>query len=492
MPLAGPVNRTEVRISGVLATSLLDTGSQVTTITEEFVSRHPKLSLQSPRPSDVSISGAGGQAVPHRGVIVVDIEALGQHICNVPVFVVPSTAFRRETPVLIGTNVIRASRDQMKSAHGRRFMIKSQNLSQPWFQAFRFVNEDGADIAYSDGEIGHLRYAGRRPLQIQPGTEVSILARTPRSTSGRNVTALVEGGDNAQLSVGRLLVEVKDCRAPVKLLNTSDHVVTVRRNMKVATLFCIQEVCVVPPSPKEEVMSSEQVVDDIQEMPEVDLSSATFSPSEREAVERLLVQNRDVFSTSSLDVGSTSTVLHEIPLIDPSPFRLPYRRIPPSQFQEVRTHIEELKASGIIEPSQSPFASPIVIVRKKDGRIRLCVDYRQLNSRTIRDAFPLPRIDESLDALGNAKYFSCLDLTSGYLQVKMAEQDRQKTAFTTPMGLYEYTRMPFGLMNAPATFQRLMSMVLGDMNYSQVLIYLDDIVVFSSTIQLNARRCLPG
>ena len=97
MPLAGPVNRTEVRISGVLATSLLDTGSQVTTITEEFVSRLPKLSLQSPRPSDVSISGAGGQAVPHRGVIVVDIEALGQHICNVPVFVVPSVTMLQHT-----------------------------------------------------------------------------------------------------------------------------------------------------------------------------------------------------------------------------------------------------------------------------------------------------------------------------------------------------------------------------------------------------------
>ena len=109
MPAAGPINLARVKVSGVLATSLLDTGSQVTTVTDEFVKRHPTLSQQPLHPSDVSISGAGGQGVPHHGVIVVDLEALGQCICRVPAFVVPVTPFRLETPVLIGTNVIRAS-----------------------------------------------------------------------------------------------------------------------------------------------------------------------------------------------------------------------------------------------------------------------------------------------------------------------------------------------------------------------------------------------
>ena len=238
----------------------------------------------------------------------------------------------------------------------------------------------------------------------------------------------------------------------------------------------------------DQMQSSENDADRPQKLPNIDLSSTALTPSERTALEDLLVKNNDLFSTTSLDVGSTNTVLHGIPLVDPTPFRMPYRRIPPAQYQEVRDHLEELKASGIIEPSQSPFASPVVIVRKKDGAIRLCVDYRKLNSRTVRDAFPLPRIEDSLDALGQARYFSCLDLTSGYLQVQMAKEDRVKTAFTTPMGLYEYTRMPFGLMNAPATFQRLMNIALGDLSFSQVLIYLDDIIVFSSTFEEHLQR----
>ena len=220
----------------------------------------------------------------------------------------------------------------------------------------------------------------------------------------------------------------------------------------------------------------------------VDIDDGNLTQAEKEQVQDLLLNNKDVFSKDPQDLGFTQTVEHEIPLVESVPFRMPYRRIPAGQFQEVRQHLDDLKQSGVIQPSQSPYASPIVIVRKKDGKIRLCVDYRQLNSRTVRDAYPLPRIDEALDALGKAKYFSCLDLTSGYHQVKMAAKDQQKTAFTSPMGLYEFTRMPFGLVNAPATFQRLMATVFGDMNFESLLIYLDDIIIFSSTIEEHVER----
>ena len=106
----------------------------------------------------------------------------------------------------------------------------------------------------------------------------------------------------------------------------------------------------------------------------------------------------------------------------------------------------------------------------------------------MRDAYPLPRIDEALDALCHAKYFSCLDLTSGYHQVKVASKDQPKTAFISPMGLYEFKRMPFGLTNAPATFQRLMATIFGDMNFDSVLLYLDDIIVFSATVEEHVTR----
>ena len=145
----------------------------------------------------------------------------------------------------------------------------------------------------------------------------------------------------------------------------------------------------------------------------------------------------------------------------------------------MREHIHELVNRGIVRESASPWASPIVVVQKKDKSIRLCVDYRQLNQLTHRDSFPLPWIEESLQALGGAKFFSVLDLTSGYYQVAVHPDDIEKTAFVVPFGLYEYTRLPFGLSNAPATFQRLMQRCLGDQSFDNVLIYLDDIIVYS-------------
>ena len=221
----------------------------------------------------------------------------------------------------------------------------------------------------------------------------------------------------------------------------------------------------------------------------MDLSYAKLdNDTQREQLAGLLHKHADVFSVNSLDYGCTSTIKHTIPLIDSHPFRLPHRRIPPTQYQAVREHLKGMEESGAIRRSCSPYASPMVIVHKKDGSLRICIDYRQLNNRTVRDAFPLPRIEEALDALGSATFFTTLDLTSGYWQVEVEECDKAKTAFTTPMGLFECNRMPFGLQNAPATFQRLMLSCLGDKNYSTVLLYLDDIIVFSSTFEEHLER----
>lgn len=148
-----------------------------------------------------------------------------------------------------------------------------------------------------------------------------------------------------------------------------------------------------------------------------------------------------MFAVCDEDLGFPDQVEHEIPLVDETPVSQPYRRIPPNQYQEVREHISVLLRKGVIQESSSSYASPVVLVRKSDGSLRLCVDYRQLNLKTRRDAFPLPRIDESLDALSGAKFFSTIDLASGYHQVAVHEKDRHKTAFTTPFGLYEYKRM---------------------------------------------------
>ena len=143
---------------------------------------------------------------------------------------------------------------------------------------------------------------------------------------------------------------------------------------------------------------------------------------------------------------------------------------------------------GIIEPSQSPWSSPIVLVRKKDGSTRFCVDYRLLNHVTLKDSYPLPRIDDSLDALVNAQWFSTLDLASGYWQVTMDSNDAEKTAFATPTGLFHFRVLPFGLCNAPATFQMLMECVLAGLQWHTCLLCIDDVIVFSQDFDSHLDR----
>ena len=147
---------------------------------------------------------------------------------------------------------------------------------------------------------------------------------------------------------------------------------------------------------------------------------------------------------------------------------------------EVRQHIQEMLDGGAIQPSQSLWCNAMVSVRKKDGSLRFCIDFRHLNARTKKDAYPLPRMQETMESMVGARYFSCMDLKSGFWQVEMDEASWQYTAFTVgSMGIYEFLRMPYGLGNAPATFQRLMQNCLGELNLTYALIYLDDVPVYS-------------
>ena len=175
-----------------------------------------------------------------------------------------------------------------------------------------------------------------------------------------------------------------------------------------------------------------------------------------------LNDDSDVISAGPFDLGRTGVVSHSIETNSTKPMKQAPRRIPLHQRAEGKEHIEQLLDHEVISPSHSPWAAPIV-VRKPDSSIRLCVDYRQLNSVTQRDAFPMPRVDDAIDCMAGARWFSTLDLASGYWQVELEEASKAKSAFVTPFGLYEWNRMPFGLCNAPSTFQRLMNTILGDL-----------------------------
>ena len=213
------------------------------------------------------------------------------------------------------------------------------------------------------------------------------------------------------------------------------------------------------------------------------LSSAPdgLSPLQQQQLNELFKEFQDVFSQGDDDLGNTPLLEHGIETHGP-PLRQPYRRQNTAVHREEMTQVQQMLSSNVIRLSNSPWASPVVMVRKKDGSLRFCVDFRQLNAATIKGAHPLPRIDDLLDALHGAKWFSTLDLKSGYWQVPIAEQDKEKTAFRTSSGqLFEFNQVPFGLCNAPATFSRLMDRVLAGLHWETCLFYLDDIIVFSST-----------
>ena len=169
------------------------------------------------------------------------------------------------------------------------------------------------------------------------------------------------------------------------------------------------------------------------------------------------------------------------------PIRQKPYRIPQAYKEKVFEELEDMEKNGIIEKSESEWVSPLVIVTKKDGGVRLCVDYGQLNQITKFDAYPMPRIEELLDNIGSARFITTLDLAKGYWQVPMNPEDRDKTAFVSPKGLYQFTTMPFGLSGAPATFQRMMDEVLrGTESFAGV--YLDDIIIHSDTWEDHLRH----
>jgi hypothetical protein len=201
--------------------------------------------------------------------------------------------------------------------------------------------------------------------------------------------------------------------------------------------------------------------------------------------ESLLRQYKDVFP-ADLPSGlpPSREVDHKIELIPGSvPQSRPTYRMSPTETDELKKQLDQLSASGFIQPSKSPFGAPVLFVKKKDGTMRMCIDYRALNSITIKNSYPLPRIDELFDRLQGAKVFSKIDLRSGYHQIRIAKEDVPKTAFRTRYGHFEFLVLPFGLTNAPATFMHLMHQVFRPLLDKFVLVFLDDILIYSKNLQ---------
>ena len=205
-------------------------------------------------------------------------------------------------------------------------------------------------------------------------------------------------------------------------------------------------------------------------------------------VKEMLCKYQDVFSKDDKDLGRTSLVQHHIETGDAKPIKQAPRRLPPYHRREVERQVLDLLERGLIEPSDSAWASPVVMVKKGDGSLRLCIDLRRVNEASSGSGIPLPNTAELLASLAGSVWFSTLDMLSGYWQVELDRESRPKTAFATHLGLHQWRVMPFGLSGAPGSFQKLMQIVLGSMSYNQLLVYLDDVIVPAKTVQEGVER----
>ena len=204
-------------------------------------------------------------------------------------------------------------------------------------------------------------------------------------------------------------------------------------------------------------------------------------PLYQQPLAKLLAEYSDLFAEKDSQLGSTGLIKHSIDTQGYGPIRLRPYRAARRQKDEMERQIDEMMQANVIRPSTSPWAAPVILVEKKGGEQRFCIDYRKLNGLTKKDSFPLPRIDDTLDMLHGKMFFTTLDLASGYWQIELEESSKEKTAFIVENNLYEFNRMAFGLCNAPATFQRLMNYILRDVLGKKALVYLDDVIIFSDS-----------
>ena len=223
-------------------------------------------------------------------------------------------------------------------------------------------------------------------------------------------------------------------------------------------------------------------VEELQEklLASLDLLGLDKWPTEKaECACELLREYHDVFSLEDNELGCTSQVKHSIKVTNDEPFKEWFRHILPPLLEEVRTHVNDMMQAGPIQPSSSPWCNAVIPIQK-DGGLCFCIDFRKLNMRTKKDSYPLPCIQETLESLEGSCIFSSFDLKSGVWQVEMDEASKQYTAFTMgSLGFFECKHMPFGLCNAPVTFQWLMQNCLGELNLTYCLIYLNDVITFS-------------
>lgn len=444
---------------------MIDTGSKFTLLHADVWQLLPDSVRRSLEPCNLPLVGAGGEPLKMQGKGVVNL-ALGKVRTKHTIYVAN----------IVNSGILGI--DFLKG-HGGILDLHNGYL-QFGSEYVKLLHEDQLAMTKC------CKVTLAETVTIPPGSEMILPGKIhvpcPDMKEGVIEVSTKFQEKDLGLLVAHTFVKVKtNAKVPVPVMNSQQEPVTVYEGTGLGLLH---------PSEEVEFGNCNGGTNGEHHSPIGELfnhSTKDLDDSEKERVWQFLERNRDVFSLEG-ELGRTNRVFHHIETGDAAPIKQHARRFPVAQRAEVENKVQEMLNADIITPSISPWSSPIVLVRKKDGSTRFCTDYRKLNEVTRKDSYPLPRIEESLEALGGSKWFSTLDLASGYWQVEVAPEDRPKTAFTTGRQLFEYKVLPFGLTGAPATFERLMDNVLAGLHWETCLVYLDDIIVFSESFDSHLEK----
>ena len=483
-------------VNGVPVTFTADTGASRTIISKRLYESLPMEKRPSLNNSSRLI-GAGGAPITGAGKAKFEI-SLG------PLDLLPEVLVAEiEDDALLGYDILRGSEGRPADILLSSNRIILEGMSIPVIQVGQ--------------EKTTRRVVMADDVEIPGGSEavISVFVERFEADDEADLDYIVEPTDQFRekypLQLAATLVNINEGPAcKVRVMNPFTEEVELKQNAVIGKAERVERIISVISKSESEVESrasvrriqldhgKKPVVRNKQDQPAAKIpqhleslyerSTQGKSEWEKRAVGNLLSRYEHAFSRSDWDVGLTSLAEHSIDTGDAAPIKQRPRRVPLAYAEEEKKAIEDLLQKGVIRKSTSPWASPIVLVRKKNGTVRPCVDYRKVNSLVKPDGFPLPRVQDCLDAVAGAKYFSSFDLTSGYFQIPLKEADIPKSAFCCKYGHFEMLRLPFGLNNAASTFQRTMELALQGLQWETCLIYIDDIIVYGADFNQHMQR----
>ena len=503
----GPKNWGQALINDELTTCLLDNGAQLNFITPAYAVERGMDIMSSDRLAQEIggplplITGMGGSLVEPTGFVLINVKVpCVQGYDGDQVALVMDDPGMTECPVILGTSTLYQVMEVIKESEISKLAVPWSSSRILWLmqdvtaRLGQVVINDVANKPITPLDVDEVvRVASK--CTVPPFGHKVIHGKVNLVLHGCRLNVMTHGLEKSSPSLP-FGIDVQTAyttlasgshRVPVILRNNTQDWLEIKKGVPIArmvTANAIPKVTHILPAgnPHEQSTLTEAERQELL-LEKLDLTGLEAWPVEQaEKAHSLLRRYHEIFSLEKHDMGHTKAAEHKIVLKDPDtpPFKERFHRIPPLQLDKVCAHLKMMLDVRVIRPSNSPWCNAVVLVRKKDGSLRFCINFRRLYSLTVKDSHPLPRICETLESLAGAAHYTTIDMNSGFWQVLMDDESKQYTAFTLgSMGLYECESMPFGLCNTPPTFQRLMLNCLGELNLTYCLIYLDDVIIFS-------------